>query len=206
MGKAWVEKAGRQSNIDKVTVLRWAALGLPAGYMIHICVIFPTRPAWACMCWNCWSHLKTEPHFRAIFVSHNDKNEWQRSQSSSVIHILSPTKLSAVHSCCWEAPRRDIIRDINYNIFTQSLPRLVNHRSWFGCLVKALGYILCRFVFEKRLIFGAGRKLKQSLWQQRVQRETEMCKSFFPCKRGNLEVLLVDVGATVWFWTHNEGF
>lgn len=112
-------------------------------------------------------------------------------------------------SCPWlllRSTMEHIISNINYNIVTQSLLRLMNNGGWFECLGKALGSISCSFVFEKRLIFGTGRKLKQCLWQQHVQRETKTCKSFLPCKIGNLEMPLVDVGATVYFWTHNEGF
>ena len=52
-------------------------------------------------------------------------------------------------------------------------------------------------VCEKWPIFGSCRKLKQCLWQQHVQRERKMCKSFAPCKRGNSVMLLVDVRATM---------
>lgn len=118
MGTAWEEKAGcdwwRQSNVHKEIVLRWTALGLPAE-----CI---TRIVWSFLqvmhehaCASCYmlkllkpSHLKTEPNFTHFFLSWKYKNEWQRSQSSCVICIFSRTKVSAVHSCCWGAPKKCI--------------------------------------------------------------------------------------------------
>lgn len=52
--------------------------------------------------------LKPEIHFRFIFPSEKYKTEWQRSQSSCVICIFSPTKVSAAYSSCWEAPKQHV--------------------------------------------------------------------------------------------------
>lgn len=55
-------------------------------------------------------------------------------------------------SCPWlllRSTKKHNIRNINYNIVTQSLLRLMKNRGWFRCLGRALGNILCSFVFEK---------------------------------------------------------
>lgn len=211
MGTAWEEKAGcywGQSNIHKVTVLRWATLGLLAGYLIHIVWSF-LHVMCEHVCASLYmlkllKPLKKQNQISDIFLSHNYKNGWQRSQSSSVIHIFSPTKLSAGHSCCWAAPRSTWSRDINYNIVTWSLLRLVNDTGWFGCLGKALGSILCSFVFEKRLIFGTGRKLKQCLWQlfKACSKRNKNVQVIFALQMGKLKNATCGCRC---YWTHNEG-
>lgn len=109
MGTAWEEKAGcdwgRLSNIHKETVLRWTA-----EYIIRI--VWSSYRSCVCMCPMLpVGTVKAQPlqnRTTFIFLSKKYKNEWQRSQSSCVICIFSPTKVPAAHSCCWEAPEQHV--------------------------------------------------------------------------------------------------
>ena len=118
MGTAWEERAGidwgRQSSIRKEAALRLPALGLPAEYVIRVVWSF-LRAVHQHVCASCSMvklvkpcHLKTQPNFGYFFPSQKYKNEWQRSQSSCVICIFSPIKVSAVYSCGWGAPKKHV--------------------------------------------------------------------------------------------------
>lgn len=134
-------------------------------YFLHV---RPEHVCASCYTLKLLKPLKNRTKFQSCF-SKLQLQKWMAKEPEQQCDTYFLTH--KIVSCPWlllRSTMKHIISNINYSIVTQSLLRLMKNGGWFGCLGKALGSILCSFVFEKPLIFGTGRKLKQCLWQQHV--------------------------------------